>query len=52
MGFTKHTGSDQPISEAEIISKKTAEEAKKIVKNGALIDAVEEVEDEEEAPSE
>jgi hypothetical protein len=51
MGFTKHTGSDQPLSEAEIIAKKTAEEAKKNAKTGSLIDAVKKAEEDEEKDS-
>jgi hypothetical protein len=53
MGFTKHTGKDQSIKDAEIVKPDTITEAKKQSKTAAtsLIDEVNRVEEDEEEGS-
>lgn len=51
MPFTKHTGTDQPIEEAEIVKPDVIEEAKRKQAKTAsisLLDSVNRVEDEDE----
>lgn len=50
MGFTKHTGIEEPLSKAKVIANEKIEQAKNIVKEGSksLIDAIDRAEDEDE----
>lgn len=49
MAMTKHTGVEEPLSKAHIVSKEDAEQAKRLSKQGStsMIDAVVEAEDED-----
>lgn len=50
MGFTKHTGIEEPISKAKILTNQKIEQAKNLVKEGSksLIEAIEKTDEEEE----
>jgi len=50
MGFTKHTGIEEPLSKAKVIANEKIEQAKNLVKEGSqsLIDAIDRTEEEDE----
>jgi hypothetical protein len=50
MGFTKHTGIEEPLSKAKVIANEKIEQAKNLVKEGSqsLIDAIDKTDDEDE----
>ena len=50
MGFTKHTGIEEPLSKAKVIANEKIEQAKNLVKEGSqsLIDAIDKADDEDE----